>query len=167
MPGQRQRRETTVRLAVSDYGEMKWSVRVTARDHQNAAVYARKQRFDVGAPLAFDVEDERTSAFEYALGAVGADLVAGMKLACRRKRLDVDSVEALITGELDNPLAHLGVVGEEGHPGLRRLTLKMFVESLEEEEVVREVWEQVLERSPLYCTFKAIAAFDLELQVVM
>ena len=43
---------------------------------------------DVGTPLAFDVEDPRTSAFEYLLGAVGADLVAGMKQLCHRRRLE-------------------------------------------------------------------------------
>lgn len=152
---------------MTDYSEMKWSVRVSARDRKTAAVYARKSRFEIGAPLAFDVEDERTSAFEHVLGAIGADLVAGMKELCHRRRLDVDSVEALVTGELDNALAHLGVVGEAGHPGLTTVFAKVFVETLEEEDDIRAVWEQVLERSPLYCTFSKIAHFDLQLQIVM
>ena len=150
-----------------DPGEMKWSVRVSARDRSGAAVYARKQRFDVGTPLSFDQEDERTSAFEHLLGAIGADLVAGMKGLCHRRRLEVDNVEALVLGELDNALVHLGVVGEEGHPGLTKLSIKVFVETLEEEEEIRRVWEQMLERSPLYRTFSASVCFDLQLQIVM
>ena len=152
---------------MTNYNEMKWSVRVSARDRQGAAVYVRKNRFDVGVPLTFDVDDERTSAFEYLLGAVGADLVAGMKELCHRRRLEVDSVEALVQGELDNALAHLDVVGEEGHPGLASLAIKIFVETLEEEEDIRKVWDEMLARSPLYATFSSIARFDLELQIVM
>lgn len=152
---------------MNDYSEVKWSVRVSAKDRQGASVYARKRRFDVGTPLAFDVEAERTSAFEHVLGAIGADLAAGMKELCHRRRLEVDSVEVLIAGELDNALAHLGVVGEEGHPGLSTLAIKVFVETLEEEDDVRKVWEQMLERSPLYRTFSALVPIDLQLQVVM
>lgn len=149
------------------HGDMKWSVRVSSRDRGSATVYARKARFEVGPPLGFDVEDERASAFEVLLGALGADLVAGMKARCHRRRLEVDSVEALVHGELDNPLTHLGVVGEEGHPGLERLAVKVFVETLEEEEVVREAWDEMLARSPLYRTLAAVARCDLELHIVM
>jgi hypothetical protein len=149
---------------MTDYNEMKWSVRVSARDRQGAAVYVRKNRFDVGTPLTFDVEDERTSAFEYLLGPVGADLVAGMKELCHRRRLEVDSVEALVQGELDNALAHLDVVGEDGLAGL---AIKVFVETLEEEGDIRKVWDEMLARSPLYATFSSIARFDLELQILM
>jgi hypothetical protein len=152
---------------MSDYGEMKWSVRVSARDQNSVAVYARKKRFDVGSPLAFDVEEEGTSAFEYMLGAIGADLVAGMKELCHRRRLEVDNVEAFVVGELDNALAHLGVVGEEGHPGLSSLAVKVFVETLEEEDDIRKVWDEMLERSPLYRTFSSIARFDMRLQIAM
>lgn len=152
---------------MTDYGDMKWSVRVSARDRTTTTVYARTRRFDVGAPLAFDLGDERTSAFEYLLGAIGADLVAGMKALCHRRRLDVGNVEALVFGALDNPLAHLGVVGEDGHPGLSGLAVKVFVETLEEENDITKVWEQTLERSPLYHTFAHVVRFDLELKIVM
>ena len=122
--GERQAGEAAHGVAVTDYGEMQWSVRVSARDRKTTAAYVRKQRFDVGAPLTFDVEDQRTSALEYVLGALGADLAAGMKQLSYRRRLDVDSVEALVTGELDNPLAHLGVVGESGSPRIGKLHVK-------------------------------------------
>jgi hypothetical protein len=152
---------------MTDREAMTWTVRVSSRDRQRATVYARKRSFEVGPPLAIDVEDERTSAFEYLLGAIGADLVAGMKLLCHRRRLEVDNVEALIHGELNNALAHLAVVGEEGHPGLERLTIKVFVETLEEDDDVRKVWDEMLQRSPLYRTFSSIAHFDLKLEIVM
>ena len=152
---------------MTDYGEMKWSVRVSARDRTSVAVYARKSRFDIGPPLAFDAEDVRTSAFEHLLGAIGADLAFGMKELCHRRRLDVDNVEALVFGELDNPLAHLGVVGEKGHPGLANLAIKVFVETLEEDDDIKKVWAEMLDRSPLYRTFLNAVPFDLQLHIVM
>ncbi len=150
---------------MSDPRAMRWSVRVSASDRKLASVFARKARFDVGSPLAFDAEDPRTSAFEYLLGAVGADLVAGMKELCHRRRLEVDSVEALVQGELGNALVHLGVVGEDGDPGLAFLAIKVFVETLEEEGDIRGVWDEVLRRSPLYNTFKSVARFDVALHL--
>ncbi len=156
-------------MAMTDYSEMKWSVRVSARDRNNVAVYARKKRFDVGSPLNFDIEEEGTTAFEYMLGAIGADLAAGMKELCHRRRLEVDNVEVFVVGELDNALAHLGVVGGEGHPGLSSLAIKVFVETLEEKDDIKKVWDEVLERSPLYCTFSSMTGFrfDLRLQIAM
>ena len=152
---------------MSDYDDMQWSVRVSASGPRRASVYARKSKFEVGPPLAFDVEDERTSAFEMLLGAVGADLAVGMKQACQRQRLDVSSVEALVVGKLDNALTHLGVVGEEGHPGLDGIAIKVFVETLEEEADIEKVWERVLERSPMYRTFSPIGRLDVQLKIVM
>ena len=56
---------------------------------------------------------------------------------------------------------------EEGDQGLTKLSIKIFVETLEEEEEIRRVWEQMLERSPLYRTFSTSVCFDLQLQIVM
>ena len=152
---------------MSSRDTLSWTVRVSARDRTSVAVYARKSRFEVGPPLAIDVEDERVSALEYLLGALGADLVAGMKTQCHKRRLEVDSVEAVVHGQLDNALVHLGVVGEEGHPGLSHATVKVYVETLEEEADIRVVWDQVVARSPLYQTLSAAAQLDIELAVVM
>ena len=49
-----------------------------------------------------------------------ADLVNGLQTLGRRRRVVIDQVEAVVEGELNNPLTYLGVVGETGHPGLER-----------------------------------------------
>lgn len=154
-------------MAIERPDEPQWSVRVSARQKGNAAVYARKRHFEVGAPLSFDPEEESTSALEYVLGALGADLAVGLKQRCRRHRLDVDQVEVLVHGKLENPLTFLGVIGEVGSPKLEELTLKVFVETMESDDEIQRVWDETLVRSPLYCTFSSVAKINLELQIVL
>jgi hypothetical protein len=79
----------------------------------------------------------------------------------------VGSVEAVVHGELDNPLTYLGVIGEQGTPGLERLTVKLYVETLEEEADIRAAYDELLARSPLFQTLSAIARFEVQLHIVM
>jgi OsmC-like protein len=134
--------------------EYRWTVRVAGGPDDAATAYVRKQSFTVGTPLSFDEEEPRATAFEHLLAAVGADLVAGLGAAARRRRLALDHVEAVVEGTLKNPLTHLGVVGEEGDPGLDALAVKVFVDTAESEESVREAWQETLRRSPMAHTFR-------------
>ena len=144
-----------------------WSVRVSSSDPKGAVVYARKHRSELGDPISFDVEAELPSAVESLLGTIGADLVCGLKDRCRRNRLEVDNVEAVVQGELENPLSYLRVVGEEGSPRLTRVTMKIYVETLEDNTAVEDVWEDVLAHSPLYLTLSPVVKFDINLQIIM
>ena len=107
--------------------EVTWTLRVRATGTNLATVYARQHRFTVGVPVQFDEQYDQVTALEYALAALGADLVNGLRLAARRRRIALTDVEAVVTGALDNPLTYLGVVGEEGHPGLARVTIRVYV----------------------------------------
>ena len=144
----------------------RWTVRVTNLGHPFADVFVRKLRYQIGAPVQFDEEDSRVSAVESLLGAVGADLVNGLRAAASRRGLPIDAVEAVVTGELDNPLVHLGVIGESGTPALARLAAKVYASSSAGEEALREVWQNTLDRSPLIATLRPTVRLDLELQIV-
>ncbi len=150
MPGQEDRHRWTVRVAGTEQG---------------ATAFARKHRFTVGAPATFDEEDPRISAVEYVLGALGADLVGGLKQLARARRVEVDEVEAVVQGELEDPLAHLGVVGATGQPKLAEAHVKVYVASSEAEEDVARLWAEVVERSPLVCTLKPAVRLKLEVKI--
>jgi hypothetical protein len=62
----------------------RWNVRVTATGKDTASVFARRHQFTVGAPVHFDEEYGQVSALEYALGAVGAELLNGLVSLGRR-----------------------------------------------------------------------------------
>jgi hypothetical protein len=144
-----------------------WGLRVRSAGKDRATVYVRQRRFEVGAPLQFDQEYDAVTALEHALAAIGADLVNGLRALARRRRVEVEEVEATVEGVLNNPLVHLGVVGETGHPGLETVTVKVYVRSLAPEEKVHEVWKETLEKSPLVHTFEKAAKLDLSMQVVI
>jgi OsmC-like protein len=143
-----------------------WTLRVSAAERGQATVFTRQHQFRVGAPVHFDRAYEAVSALEYVLGAIGADLVNGLQALARKRRVAIERIEAVVEGELNNPLAYLGVIGETGHPGLQRVQVKVYVASLEEEAAIRRLWQEVLATSPLVYTFQAAIRLDLRLQVV-
>jgi hypothetical protein len=144
-----------------------WTLRVSTTRQDCASVFVRTHQFDVGAPVHFDVEYNAISALEYVLGAIGADIVNGLQALARKQRLELDHVEAVVQGELNNPLTYLGVIGEDGHPGLEKVSVKVYVASLEAEEELQRVWQEMLARSPLVRTFQAAIHFELHMQVVI
>lgn len=120
----------------------------------------------VGKPVDFDADADAISAVEYLLGALGADLVNGLAAVARRRRVDLDRVEATVEGRLDNALTHLAVEGEAGHPGLAQATVKLYVSSPSPEADIRAAWDETLRLSPLARTLRDSVQLDLTLQLV-
>src|SRR5262249_25561889 len=151
--------------APMDTEHYRWSLRVSTADKDRATVFVRQHQFAVGAPVQFDAAYDAITALEYVLGAVGADVVHGFQTLARKRRVAVDHVEAVVQGELNNPLTYLGVVGESGHPGLEQVSVKVYVASLATDEEIRRVWQEMLDKSPLVRTFQPAIQFELSLQV--
>jgi hypothetical protein len=130
-------------------------------------VYARKHAFVVGRPLDFDPEAATVSALEYLLGALGADVLNGFRAEAVRRRLHLDRAEATVEGRLDNPLTHLAVIGEVGHPGLGRADVKVYASAAAPEAALKQAWADALERSPLVCTLRPTVDLRLDLEIVI
>ena len=145
----------------------RWTLRVSAAGKDRATVFARTHQYRVGAPVQFDAAYDAITALEYVLGAIGADMVNGFRALARKRQVEVDHVEAVVEGELNNPLTYLGVVGESGHPGLERVSVKVYIASLATEEEIRRVWQEMLARSPLVQTFQPVIRFELSMQIVL
>jgi hypothetical protein len=151
----------------------RWSARVTRRepvDHGArvpvmADAYVRRHRFSVGAPVQFDAEDSRVSAVEYVIGALGADLVNGFEAMLRERRLRCHAIEAAMSAELENPLTHLGVIGEEGSPRIRRIEAAVYVDSPASDGDLDEAWQESLRRSPLTATLRPSVELVFHLKV--
>jgi hypothetical protein len=143
----------------------RWTLRVRSTEPGAASVVTRKHRFEAGGSAEFDEESPRISALEYVLGALGADLAVGFTGHARRGGVLVDHVEAIVQGELNDPLAALGVLGAKGHPGIERARVTVYVSSLERPERLLELWEESARASPLLQTFRA--AFTVEVKVAI
>lgn len=140
------------------------TLRVTAPESELARVTVRQHQFLVGRPVELDAESRRIAALEYALGAVAAEVVNGLRLFAARRRLVLDAIEALVTGELQYGLAYLEVVGEPGPPTIARIRLQVFVDT-PDDDAVRKLWGEVLERLPLACTLRLAVPIEFELSM--
>ncbi len=126
--------------------------------------YVRAHSFEIGEPVNFDSDYGSISALEYMLGAIGADIVNGLRLLARKRRISIDNVEAAVSGELNNPLAYLGVVGEAGTPGMERVTVRVYINSSAEEDDLRLLWKEALEKSPIVRAFSNSLNLELSFQ---
>jgi hypothetical protein len=138
------------------------TVRLTpiGRDHARAAV--RRQQFAVGAPVEFDDTSRRVAALEYALGAVGGEVLNGLRAFASRRRLAIDAIEAVVTGELENALAYLEVIGEPGEPRITSIQIKLFV-ATPDEAALRTMFDDMVDRLPLVCTLRTALQLHIEL----
>jgi hypothetical protein len=139
-----------------------FTLRLTSigRDHARAAV--RHHQFAIGAPVEFDDTSPRVSALEYALGAVGGEVLNGFRAFASRRRLDIDAIEAVVTGELENVLGYLEVIGEPGRPRITTIRIKLFV-AAPEEGALRAMFDEMVNRLPLVCTLRKATGLDIEL----
>ena len=138
------------------------SLRVTAPGSASARVSVGRRQFSIGRPVEFDESSMHVAALEYALGAVGGEIVNGLREFARRRRLDIDAVEALVTGDLQDGLAYLEVIGEEGRPRIRRIAVKLFVASANP-AATRALFDEMLGRLPLVSTLSDVVDLDVEL----
>jgi len=138
------------------------SLRVTAPGPAIARVSVGRRHFSVGRPIEFDDASPNVAALEYALGAVGGEVVNGLREFAHRRRLAIDAVEALVTGELEDGLAYLEVIGESGRPRIRRIAVKVFVASADD-KTTRALFDEMIERLPLVSTLRKSLDLDVEL----
>lgn len=146
--------------------DFSWDVRVAATSPAAATVYVRKHRFEVGEPVSFDREAVKPSALEHVLGAIGADVVTGFLKRAKLRRLEVDSVEAVVEGRLENPLMFLGVVGETGEPRMKTVRVRVWVSTPRSAADVEPVWQEALAASPLVTTFRRTLDLELSLKTL-
>ena len=85
-------------------------------------------------------------------GAVAGDLIDTFRRVARERRLEVDEIEATVEAEMENPLVHLGVVGETGSPALGRLQVKAYASSFDPAETVLQAWQDAQPRAPVWTT---------------
>jgi hypothetical protein len=137
-------------------------LRVTAPDRETARVSSRRNQFPVGRPLEFDGTSPRLSAVEYALGALGGEMVNGLREFARRRRIEIDAIEATVAAELENELTYLEVIGETGEPRIASVSFKVFVASPDGERI-RALFDHMLDRLPLFCTLRATVRLNTEL----
>lgn len=131
-----------------------------------ARAYARAQAFEIGSQASLVDADSQPSAVEYLLGALGGDLLRGLDRAAAGAGVTLHAVEIALTGRLDNILVHLGVIGEQGHPGFHAIDGTLYVSTDTDQVTIESVWQRTLARSPLYNTLTRCADVTIRLTVM-
>jgi TusA-related sulfurtransferase/uncharacterized OsmC-like protein len=142
-----------------------WSVRIRGEKNLTAKVHSRNHTFLVGQPADFSPKVDAPSAIDYLLASLAADLSVGFKAQASKRNIIIDNDELMLKGSLDNILFHIEVE-DVGSPQMNRIVGTYYVSSPDDEEVLIEIWENTLRRSPIYQTLKHSVVIDIKLSIV-
>jgi TusA-related sulfurtransferase len=141
----------------------RWRVRARGAPGR-ATVYARNHRWEVGQPASFDVRDDAPSAIEYVLGALAAALATGLRLRASRESVDIADVEVSLNAGLENVFAFIGDERDGGHSGMSDVAGSVYVRSPAEPAVLRRLWSETLDVSPILNSLVHPVKIDVELK---
>lgn len=144
-----------------------WITRVSSTEPGTTKVFVRTQRLLVGDPISFDSEYDGITSLELLLGALGADIAGGLQALAKRRRLEIDNVEVLVEGRLDNPLMWLDVVGEHGTTALAQAVVKVYIGTIEEDDAIEKLWQEILQKSPVIQTLNRSVELDFRMDIVI
>lgn len=142
-----------------------WNVRVRGEKNLTATVHSRNHTFLIGQPADFGAKVEAPSAIDYLLASLSGCLTVGFKGQASRRNVELDHVELSLKGAVDNVLYHLEME-DEGSPKINKITGSFYVTSPASEELLEEIWENTLERSPIYQTLKDTIDIDIKFSIV-
>jgi hypothetical protein len=101
------------------------------------------------------------------LGAFCADLIATFRTLAARRRITLDAIEFSANCSLNNPLMHIGVHGETGHPGIERIEGAFYVSADSPPDELETLWMETLLRSPLYSTLNRAVQIEIRLSITL
>ena len=142
-----------------------WSARVRWTEGMQAKAFIRNHAFAIGQPASFDTQDIAPSAVEYLLAAVGGCLAVGFQWRASRRGIAVRNVEISLQTQADNILVFLDLE-EQGHPGMKRIDGRFYVDADGDDDVLQDIWEETLRRSPVTQSLTRQVPVQLEMRRV-
>jgi uncharacterized OsmC-like protein len=145
-----------------------WKARVRGSGGMEARVFVRNHSFTVGQPVSFDTADKAISAIEYLLGSLGACIAVGFQWRASRRGVTVSNLEVSLQSKSENILVYLGLEppdqGDQRHPGLANLEAVVYVDSDADEDVLQELLQDTIRRSPVTQTLQHAIAVKVEMR---
>jgi hypothetical protein len=142
-------------------------LRIASTSAELVTAYARRHRWEIGRPIAFDEQYSGITALESFAGAFAADIINGLRLRAKTQRVEILQIEAVVKLWLRNPLTFLEVVGESGDASVERLWLHLYVSTIEPEEVVQRLLKKTMACSPLYLTLSKATQVQVDFEVAI
>jgi uncharacterized OsmC-like protein len=137
-------------------------VRITADGR--VRLLARETSLDVAGHRP---SDEALTSLELLLGALAAELVAGLRRESARDGIVLDETELNVSARLESPLVALGVIGEQGSPRIASIRGSLYVSTDAEPEALERAWMRARERAPVHATLTRSCELAVELKTVV
>jgi TusA-related sulfurtransferase/uncharacterized OsmC-like protein len=144
----KQRTDETLATDIDRARAFAWSTRVRWTEGMQAKAFVRNHAFNLGQPASFDTQDAAPSAIEYLLAAIGGCLTVGFQWRASQQGIAVRNLEVSLQAQADNILVFLGLE-EQGHPGLKRIEGRLYVDVDADEDTLQQLWQDTLQRSPV------------------
>ncbi|MCD8511551.1 MAG: OsmC family protein [Bacillus sp. (in: Bacteria)] len=142
-----------------------WVVRTSSGQGLTAKIHSRNHSFTAGQPAEFSAKVEAPSAVDYLLASLSSCLLVGFKSHGSRRNVVIDHMELTLKGKLDNVLYHMELE-DTGSSRITEIKGSFYITSPNEEEELKAVWENTLERSPIYQTLKGTVDIQLSFSIV-
>jgi TusA-related sulfurtransferase/uncharacterized OsmC-like protein len=161
----KQQADAALKADVDKARSFVWSARVRWTEGMQARAFIRNHSFNVGQPASFDTQDPAPSAVEYLLAAIGGCLAVGLQWRASQRGIEVRNLEVSLQAQADNILVFLGLE-DEGHPGLKQVEGRLYIDADADDDVLQELWQETLRRSPVTQSFLREVPVQLELRRV-
>jgi uncharacterized OsmC-like protein/TusA-related sulfurtransferase len=161
----KQQADAALKADVDKARSFVWSARVRWTEGMQARAFIRNHSFNVGQPASFDTQDPAPSAVEYLLAAIGGCLAVALQWRASQRGIEVRNLEVSLQAQADNILVFLGLE-DEGHPGLKRVEGRLYIDADADDDVLQELWQETLRRSPVTQSFRREVPVQLELRRV-
>jgi uncharacterized OsmC-like protein len=125
----------------------------------------RNHTFRIDEPSHLTGKDEAPNSMEYVLGAYGACLATGFVLLASKRGIRIRNLEVALDSQQDNVFTFLGL-GGEGHSGFSGVTAKLFVQADADAAILRRLWEETLNTSPVGNSLARAVPITPELEVI-
>lgn len=143
-----------------------WSVRTRGEKNLSAKVHSRNHSFIVGQPADFSPKVDAPSAIDYLIASLSGCLLVGFKTQASKRNVEIDDAELSLKSGLENVLYHMGIE-DKGSPKINNITGVFYVSSPDSDEVLAEIWQNTLLRSPIYQTLKENTNIDIKFSIVL
>lgn len=151
--------------AEADPAGYTWSVRGNSADGQVTRLHAGRNSLSAGPAVSFRPDEPLPSAIDYLLCALTAEMVSNFAACMSERAVDFDAVECRVSGQLEDPLASIGVVGASGNPAMSTITGTVFVSADVDDGVLQDAWCAALSRSSVYRTLQKCVSLSVGMRV--
>jgi hypothetical protein len=140
-------------------------LRALVRPDGHVRLVTRNLTFDAEQQLGLNPAASHPAALDLLVGALAADLLAGLGREAARAGVPLRDAELRLVARLGNPLVALGVVGELGSPALASVQGTLFAGGEVDEAQIHALWDRACARAAVFATLRRSASIHITIRL--